>query len=175
MGLLKNAGLFFLGLCSFTFSLTLIIVGANVRNTYAPQTSYEYRTCTLHSRSILQCSGGQDRWLVVYDGGTAVEEPFSVKNALELAVPVYPLNATYHCMCPPMKLLRAVNPAGDCSVWTACILNVELVEYMQQNAAVYVYGGTTMLAIGSLILCFTFLGALLIIILGGHVSFLFRG
>ena len=151
----------------FMFSLILLIsrtvfLKSFVKSgTVVPSNLHKTR-CTLLSSHTEICD---QSWVTVWatsTHGPAIVSPFihsSTPDEADNDANKYPVNHTYACMCPVNDNTTHVL----CDFKRACMLDVEEVEFLQQEAGRYSYAGRILVAVGVL---------LLLISLGGGITVL---
>jgi hypothetical protein len=179
MGRCALATLLTLFILLFTFALVLLIGRTVFLSSFSKSGSkvppdLKHALCTLRTHRLEVC---EKSWTIVWTlakkstspsvTDNAIISPFHQKTTMEEAendMNRYALNTTFPCMCPRGSTTENHTYSKACNFDHACMLDVEQVEFLQQEARRYKYAGDLLVAIGIL---------LLLIALGGIGTVLF--
>jgi hypothetical protein len=143
----------------FTFSVALIVVGANVKQQGPLHPPMVLKECHLRYVSLSQCHQN-GKWIPVFSD-VVVESEYAFRDSeiqASLAMNDYPVNRSYPCMCNAYT----VTMDDVCNVWSGCQLNVDLVKYVLGQDATRMYGADAAIAIGSIMLGFLVSGIVIL-------------
>lgn len=135
------------------FSISLIVAGS--AHPGIPK-HLEYQNCTIESQELLSCLNGG--WINTWNGGSIVENIFSVDNIQKFS-DKYDLNNTYKCLCN--SIIQPIE-LEKCDTSNLCYLDIQTMKYVQNSEMIFKYGSDAMISIGSLILVFLFVFAIVI-------------
>ena len=161
----------------FVFSLVLLI-GRTVYLDSFTQSGIKVpadlkRTqCTLMRNRVEICQHENNRrsWTIVWTldathspsvTDTAIISPFTKRTTLEEAqndAKRFQVNTTHTCLCPRGSSVQNHSYSAVCDFSQACMLDVEEVGFLQQEAGRYAYAGRILVAVGVFLLLISVAG-----------------